>query len=154
MSAKSTTRWEYPHSLSYHATTFTISSPITRVRAESTVDETSEHLKSTDTRGSSVTANTPYSPTSQFITLQLLLHRKEFKDTKHTFNSPAAASRKAWLTSSAKVFLEVWTTKSTIDTLGVGTRRAIPLSLPFNCKVGKGCRESVLREETMQNVQV
>lgn len=32
----------------------------------------------------------------------------------------------AGLTSSAKVFFSVWMTRSTTDTLGVGTRRAMP----------------------------
>jgi hypothetical protein len=35
------------------------------------------------------------------------------------------------LTSSAKVFFSVCTTRSTTDTLGVGTRSAMPFSLPF-----------------------
>ena len=52
---------------------------MTIVREESMVVETSVHLKSTDTRGSSDTANMP-------------------------FIGPAAALRKASLTSSAKVF--------------------------------------------------
>ena len=47
------------YSLSYHATTFTMSSPMTMVREESMVVDTSVHLKSTDTRGSSQTANMP-----------------------------------------------------------------------------------------------
>ena len=70
--------------------------------------ETSEHLKSQDTSGSSATARIPLS-------------------------LPAASSRNAALTSSAVTFLEVCTTRSTTDTFGVGTRSAMPLSLPLSC---------------------
>jgi hypothetical protein len=37
--ARSTSRLEYPHSLSYHATTFTWVPPTTDVSAESKIDE-------------------------------------------------------------------------------------------------------------------
>lgn len=56
-----------------------MSSPMTTVNDESTVDDTSEHLKSTETRGSS---NTERMPLSSFSALSL----------------------KAAFTSSAKVF--------------------------------------------------
>jgi hypothetical protein len=59
--------------------TLTMSSPMTMVRLESMEVDTSVQRKSTDTRGSSATASTP-------------------------FMGPAAASRNAALTSSAKVF--------------------------------------------------
>ncbi|KAM1067933.1 hypothetical protein ACFX2B_022925 [Malus domestica] len=72
------------------------------------VEETSVHLKSTDTRGTSHTANIPLS-------------------------GPSAAFLKAALTSSAEIpFFATLITRSTTDTLGVGTRRAVPLSLPFS----------------------
>ena len=64
----------------------------------------------------------------------------------HTFMGPLAASLKAAFTSSANVFFSVWMTRSTTDTLGVGTRRAIPFNLPFSCRQqgregvsGRGC---------------
>jgi hypothetical protein len=99
----------YPHSLSYQATTLTISSPITIVRDESMVDETSLHLKSTETSGTSQTARMPLS-------------------------GPSAAFLKAALTSSAVMpFFATLMTRSTTETFGVGTRSAIPLSFPFNC---------------------
>ena len=74
---------------------------MTMVREESMLVETSVHRKSTDTRGSSTTAKMP-------------------------FMGPLAAVRKASFTSSAKVFFSTWMTRSTIDTLGVGTRSAMP----------------------------
>ena len=78
------------------------------VNDASIVDETSEHLKSTDTSGSSQTAKIP-------------------------FNGPSAAFLKAALTSSAvRPFLATLTTRSTTETLGVGTRSAMPLSLPLS----------------------
>ncbi|KAF7016805.1 hypothetical protein CFC21_030333 [Triticum aestivum] len=86
--------------------TLTMSSPMTMLSDASMVEDTSEHRKSTDTSGSSQTSRMPLS-------------------------SLAAASRNAWFTSSARVFLETCTTRSTTDTLGVGTRSAIPLSLPL-----------------------
>jgi hypothetical protein len=60
-----------------------MSSPITMVRDESIEVDTSVQRKSTDTRGSSATASTP-------------------------FMGPAAASRNAAFTSSAKVFFSTW----------------------------------------------
>mmetsp|Transcript_4948 Transcript_4948/g.14803 ORF Transcript_4948/g.14803 Transcript_4948/m.14803 type:complete len:391 (-) Transcript_4948:157-1329(-) len=82
-----------------------MSSPITMVRDASMVEDSSEALKSADTRGLSVTARTPLRWVS-------------------------AASLSTALTSSAKVFFSTWMTRSTTDTFGVGTRRAIPVSLP------------------------
>ena len=58
-----------------------------------------------------------------------------------TLSSPAAASRKAWFTSSAKVFFSVWMTRSTMETLGVGTRRAMPLSLPLSWRESEDKQE-------------
>lgn len=51
---------------------------------------------------------------------------RDKKSYMHTFCGPRDDSLKASLTSSAKVFFSVWMTRSTTDTLGVGTRRAIP----------------------------
>nr|GMD08465.1 Uncharacterised protein [Ipomoea batatas] len=72
------------------------------------VEETSVHLKSTETRGASQTSNMP-------------------------FRGPSAAFLKAALTSSAvSPFFSTFTTRSTTETLGVGTRSAIPLSFPLS----------------------
>ena len=49
-----------------------------------------------------------------------------------TLPLPREYSLKASLTSSAKVFFSVWMTKSTTDTLGVGTRRAMPAHCKAN----------------------
>lgn len=98
----------YPHSLSYQATTLTMSSPMTMVREESMVEETSEQRKSTDTRGTSQTSKMP-------------------------FNGPSASFLKAALTSSAVMpFFSTLMTRSTTETFGVGTRSAMPLSLPLS----------------------
>merc|ERR1719263_718857 len=49
------------------------------------------------------------------------------------FIGPSAAALIAAFTSSFEVFLLTLRTKSTTDTLGVGTRKAMPLNLPLNC---------------------
>ena len=82
-------------------------SPITMVSAASMVQDTSEQRKSMETRGSSATARMP-------------------------FMGPSAASRNAALISSAVHFFSVWMTMSTTETLGVGTRSAMPLSFPLS----------------------
>lgn len=46
--------------------------------------------------------------------------------------SGAALLRETSLTSSAKVFFSTLQTRSTMETFGVGTRRAMPLSLPLS----------------------
>ena len=74
---------------------------MTMVREESMVVDTSLMAKSLETRGMSLTPRMP-------------------------FISPAAAVRKASLTSSASVFFSTCTTRSTTDTFGVGTRSAMP----------------------------
>lgn len=56
---------------------------------------------------------------------------------------PLAASRKASLTSSAKVFFSTWTTRSTTDTVGVGTRRATPAGGQEGGREGQRDREEV-----------
>ncbi|KAG9151299.1 hypothetical protein Leryth_002832 [Lithospermum erythrorhizon] len=49
------------------------------------------------------------------------------------FNGPSAAFLKAALTSSAVIpFFSTLMTRSTTETLGVGTRRAMPFSLPLS----------------------
>ncbi len=48
------------------------------------------------------------------------------------FSSFSEACFRAALTSSAMVCFSTCTTKSTIETLGVGTRNATPLSLPLS----------------------
>merc|ERR1719444_6904 len=94
------------HSLSYHMTTLTRSSPMTIVRAASTELEWSVCLKSLDTKGCSSKLMMP-------------------------FIFPSAAVLIAAFTSSFEHFLPTLTTKSTMDTLGVGTRNAMPFSLPL-----------------------
>jgi len=47
------------------------------------------------------------------------------------FMGPSAAALTAALTSSVVHFLLTLTTRSTMETLGVGTRRAMPFSLPL-----------------------
>src|SRR6188768_1386810 len=48
------------------------------------------------------------------------------------FNGPSAAALNAALTSSFDVFLSTSTARSTHETFGVGTRMAMPSSLPFS----------------------
>ncbi|WVZ18061.1 hypothetical protein V8G54_005383 [Vigna mungo] len=86
-----------------------MSSPMTMVKEESMVEETSEQRKSMDTSGTSHTSRTP-------------------------FNGPSAAFLNAPFTSSAvRPFFSTFTTRSTTETLGVGTRSAMPFSFPFSC---------------------
>merc|ERR1719191_50364 len=80
---------------------------MTMVREPSTQEEESDLRKSTETRGSLEISSTP-------------------------FMGPSQAFWKAALTSSAVMpFFSALMTRSTTETLGVGTRRAIPLSLPL-----------------------
>src|SRR5690606_7917499 len=104
---KSTTLQEYPHSLSYHANTFTLRSPITIVDRPSIMEECGFVLKSMDTSGSVVKSNIP-------------------------FKGPMDAVMNASLISSIVTSRSTSTTKSTNETLGVGTRNAIPCNFPFN----------------------
>ena len=99
--ARSTTRQEYPHSLSYQLKTFPWRSPTTIVSGASTIDEFELPLKSLETNYSSVTARMP-------------------------FRSLAAASLSASLMVSTETASRVMTARSTIDTSGVGTRSEMP----------------------------
>ena len=57
--------------------------------------------------------------------------RVEFEITNGA-KGPSAAARRASLTSSTVTLVSSSATKSTTETLGVGTRMAKPLSLPFS----------------------
>src|SRR5204863_1405483 len=109
---KSRHRHEYPHSLSYHARTFTHLSPTTFVYSESTIDEFELPLKSAETSSSSVYPRIP-------------------------FIGPFAAAFNAAFTDSFVAVLSTNTVRSTTLTLGVGTRIAYPSSLPFNSGITK-----------------
>src|SRR6266403_3541561 len=98
---KSRHRHEYPHSLSYHARTFTQRSPTTFVYSESTIEEFELPLKSAETSSSSVYPRIP-------------------------FIGPCAAAFSAALTLSFVAGLSTNTVKSTTLTFGVGTRMAYP----------------------------
>ncbi len=98
-------RFENPHSLSYHASTRQSVPSITAVWLRSSVELAALWLKSIETSGSDVVSRTPLS-------------------------GPLAAAVIAALISSARVARLATKEKSIIDTLGVGTRRATPSSLP------------------------
>src|SRR6185503_8735623 len=102
---RSATRQLNPHSLSYQATTLIKVPPITIVIDESMIDERLSPRKSDETRGSSLTPRMP-------------------------FMGPASAARKAALSSSTDVGRATSAVKSTMLTVGVGTRRLKPLNLP------------------------
>src|SRR2546426_577613 len=105
---RSRTRDEYPHSLSYQASTL-IKLPSTRaVDGRSTIDECALPLKSMETSSSSVASRMPRS-------------------------LPAAASRNASLICCTLAGLASSAVRSTTETFGVGTRMAIPSSLPLRC---------------------
>src|SRR5262249_31782485 len=101
---RSTRRCQYAISLSYQAITVT-RSPVAVVSGASSTDECRSPLKSRDTSGSSLTARMPLS-------------------------GPAAAARNASLTSWAVALRSSRAVRSTSETLGVGTRIAMPSSLP------------------------
>src|SRR3990172_55782 len=103
-------RQEYPHSLSYQATTFTMRSFSTIVERVSTMAEWGFPLKSIETRGRSHTSRIPRS-------------------------GPLDASRKAVLTSSIITSRSSSATRSMTETGGVGTRKAIPLKRPASCGI-------------------
>src|SRR6266516_6368829 len=96
-----------PHSLSYQEKTLAILSPSVFVSGPSTMDELGLCRKSTETNSSSQYCMMP-------------------------FSGPPAAALKAWFTDSTVTGLLVQTVRSTSDTSGVGTRIAIPSSLPFS----------------------
>src|SRR5205823_5425366 len=105
---RSRRRLEYPNSLSYQASTFTRLPSTMAVDGKSTIDECGLPLKSLDTSSSSVASRMP-------------------------FRGPAAASRNALLTCSTEAGFASSAVRSTTETLIVGTRMAIPSSLPFKC---------------------
>src|SRR4051794_19804666 len=105
---RSRTRQEYPHSLSYHAITFTQLPATTSVIGESTMDEKELPLKSEET--------------SSCVSYPRYGARGPLCDA--FCNAP--------FTSSTVVALSTQTTRSTTETFGVGTRIANPCSLPFN----------------------
>src|ERR1700722_9820467 len=103
---RSRTRLEYPHSLSYQEITFTRLPPTTIVLGESTIEERESPLKSDDTSSS-------------------------VSYPRYPFNGPDSdAFLRAAFTSSLVVFFSTTATKSTTDTLGVGTRMENPSTLP------------------------
>src|ERR1039457_7186382 len=103
---KSLTRLEYPHSLSYHAKTFTQFPATTLVYSASKIAECGLPQKSIDTNSS-------------------VLYARIF------FIGPSAARRNALFTDSTVAGFSVVIVKSTTLTFGVGTRLAYPSSLPF-----------------------
>src|SRR5215472_2664693 len=103
---RSRTREEYPHSLSYQEITFTQLPPTTIVQGASTIDDRESPLKSDDTNSCSSYPRYPFSG----------------PDSDAFFS--------AALTSSFVVFFSTQTTKSTTETLGVGTRIENPSTLP------------------------
>src|SRR5688572_19464969 len=92
---RSTTRQEYPHSLSYQATTLARFPSSTFVNWPSTMELLEFFIISLETTGSIVKLRMP-------------------------FNSPSAALLRAALTSSPVVFFFRMATKSTTETFGVG----------------------------------
>ena len=86
--------------------TFSMLPPITRVRSESMIADSSVPAWSLDTRGKSVYLIMPFMAFSE-------------------------AALSTAFTSCLVVSRLISSTISTTDTLGVGTRMAIPLSLPF-----------------------
>src|SRR4030065_1745010 len=105
-------RLEKPHSLSYQEIIFTHFPPITFVDGPSTIEEWEFPLKSMETRGSSQKLKIP-------------------------FNLPSAYDFKTLFISSGVVSFFNPTTKSTTETLGMGTRMAIPSIFPFSSGITK-----------------
>merc|ERR1719262_1370036 len=108
MNAQSSTRrLEYPHSLSYHETIFTklLFSEIPALM--STTDEVFSPTKSVETTSSSTYPRTP-------------------------FMGPSASALIAATMSSIDAPFSMRHVRSTTETSGVGTRNAIPVSLPFS----------------------
>src|SRR5258708_34366611 len=96
---RSRTRHEYPHSLSYQETTLT-RLPTTRVQSESTMEERGSPLKSDDT--------------SSFSSYP-----------RYPFSGPLSdAAFSAAFTSSLVAFFSASATRTTTETLCVGTRSA------------------------------
>merc|ERR1719203_975139 len=103
---KSTKRFEYPHSLSYHETSFTKLSFSEMPAPMSKTEEDLQLMKSVDTTSSSVQSRTPAM-------------------------GPAAASFTLATMSSYFAGFSSRHVRSTTDTSGVGMRNAMPVSLPF-----------------------
>merc|ERR1712113_362720 len=99
-------RLEYPHSLSYHVTSLTKLSFKAMPAPTSKIEDDLQETKSVDTTSSAVHERTP-------------------------FMGPADASFTAATISSYLVGFSKRQVKSTTDTSGVGTRNAIPVSLPL-----------------------
>ena len=97
---------EYPHSLSYHANTLAIL-PSFIVLSESKIEEQEFPIISEDTIGSSQYCNIPFSP------------------------GLSEAFLKAAFISSTVASFSRFTTRSTIEPSGVGTRSETPSSLPL-----------------------
>merc|ERR1711994_594648 len=103
---KSTKRFEYPHSLSYHETSFTKLSFSEMPAPMSKIEEDLQLTKSVDTTSSSVQPRTPAM-------------------------GPAAAPLTAATISSYFAGFSKRHVKSTTDTSGVGMRKAMPVSFPL-----------------------
>ena len=101
-------RLEKPHSLSYHAATRHSLPSTTWVWVRSKMELAGLWLKSADTSGASLTVRIPLS------------------------RLPLAARRIALLISSAVVLRLATKLRSTIETLAVGTRIAVPSSRPLS----------------------
>merc|ERR1711963_26529 len=99
--AKSTRRFEYPHSLSYQLTSLTKLSFREMPAPTSKIEDDLHVTKSVDTTSSSVQSRTP-------------------------FMSPAAYSLTAATISSYLAGFSRRQVKSTTETSGVGTRKAMP----------------------------
>merc|ERR1712084_125884 len=103
---KSTKRFEYPHSLSYHETSFTKLSFSEMPAPMSKIEEDLQLTKSVDTTSSLVQSRTPAM-------------------------GPAAASLIAATISSYFAPFSKRQVRSTTETSGVGTRKAMPVNLPL-----------------------
>merc|ERR1712121_14318 len=104
---RSHTRWLKPYSLSYQDTSLTKCSFRAMQALASKIKERTSLLKSVDTTWSSVYPRTPCM-------------------------GPSAAALTTFLMSSILAGFSRRTVRSTTETLGVGTRKAIPVSLPLS----------------------
>merc|ERR1712121_169160 len=104
---RSHTRWLKPYSLSYQDTSLTKCSFRAMQALASKMEERTSLLKSVDTTWSSVYPRTPCM-------------------------GPSAAALTTFLMSSILAGFSRRTVRSTTETLGVGTRKAIPVSLPLS----------------------
>mmetsp|Transcript_23524 Transcript_23524/g.44364 ORF Transcript_23524/g.44364 Transcript_23524/m.44364 type:complete len:202 (-) Transcript_23524:632-1237(-) len=105
--ARSTNRFEYPHSLSYHDTSFTNLSFKAMQAVLSKMEESGQVTKSVDTTSASVKPRMP-------------------------FIGPSAALLIAAVMASILPGLSRRHVKSTTETSGVGTRNAMPVNFPFS----------------------